>query len=67
MDPSRFISLAFRQVTLARETIAQLNAMDVTGEAPEQLDIANISLANAQDALNKSYSLAREKELTLRN
>jgi hypothetical protein len=67
MDSSRFISLAFRQVTLARETIAQLNAMDVTGEALEQLDIANISLANAQDALNKSYSLAREKELTLRN
>jgi hypothetical protein len=67
MDPSRFVSLAFRQVTLARETIQQLNALDVTGEALEQLDIANISLANAQDALNKSYALAREKELTLRN
>ncbi len=67
MDPSRFISLAFRQVTLARETIAQLNAMDVTGEALEQLDIANCALLNAQNALNKSYGLAREKEITLRN
>jgi hypothetical protein len=67
MDPSRFITLAFRQVSLARETIAQLNAMDVTGEALEQLDIANCSLLNAQNALGKSYALAREKELTLRN
>jgi len=67
MDASQFISLAFRQLSLARETIQQLNALNVTGEALEQLDIANCSLCNAQNALSKCYSLARENELVKRN
>jgi hypothetical protein len=67
MEPSRFIALVFRQVRLARETIAQLNALNVTSETLEQLTLADCALHSAQDGLNKAYALAREKELTLRN
>jgi hypothetical protein len=67
MEASKFIALAYCQICLARQALAQFHLGNTAPSELEGIHLSDESLANAQDSLRKVYPSVRELEIITRN